>query len=103
MLSYEQSAAAIWVSYLNTQINAIFPFVQDTKGRPSSLCFSNPPYEDHFWLVSKFFSPLCKNTAYQQPFISRLRKAARHTTNAVKATHHSEYFTLRNLNTVDFR
>lgn len=41
MLSYDQPAAAIWVSYLSTQINAIFPFVQDTKVpvKTSNLCF----------------------------------------------------------------
>lgn len=45
MLSYDQPAAAIWVSYLSTQINAIFPFVQDTKVpvKTSNLCFSKYP------------------------------------------------------------
>lgn len=45
MLSYDQPAAAIWVSYLSTQINAIFPFVQDTKVpvKTSNPCFSKYP------------------------------------------------------------
>lgn len=45
MLSYDQPAAAIWVSYLSTKINAIFPFVQDTKVpvKTSNLCFSKYP------------------------------------------------------------
>lgn len=57
MLSYDQPAAAIRVSYLSTQINAIFPFVQDTKVpvKTSSLCSSkkkkkNPKVSNTFSL-----------------------------------------------------
>lgn len=52
MLSYDQPAAVVWVSYLSTQINTIFPFVQDIKVpvKTSRPCFSKYPLPAEFFI-----------------------------------------------------